>query len=117
MAKQFGISIYEFQLSSDYINAIFESIKAARNLTSIRGLAKRLAINHSTLSRILGGERQVPREALPRFSEFLELTPSETAYFELISQCRESLSAKSFFLIKELLRNENQNELMKQVQE
>jgi len=104
MSKKFEISVYEYDDACIYLKNIFEQIKSCRPSYSIRAWSKQLnAKNPTSLTRILTGNRRVPKDLLPNISNSLELDSCETAYLELLALGKGRISAQSLETLKEAL--------------
>jgi uncharacterized protein (TIGR02147 family) len=77
-------SIYSFVDYREYLKQELSERKAKNPGFSFRAAAMKLGINSGTLVRILNGKRNLSKNVLPKFVNFLKLKSREAEYFGLL---------------------------------
>jgi uncharacterized protein (TIGR02147 family) len=96
--------IYEYFDLLKFLRDDFNERHAKNPQYSLRAMAERLELNSGTVVRVMNGERNVSKNLLPVYTEYLGLRQKEAGYFKhLVNFCQ----AKS-----EKIRNEAYRELI-----
>jgi len=77
MKRQLIVSIYSYFDYRDFLRDNFAERKAHNQKYSYRAIADKIGINSATLIRILNGKRNLSRNILPKFLQFLKLKKKE----------------------------------------
>jgi uncharacterized protein (TIGR02147 family) len=87
-------SIYSFVDYREYLRQELAERRAKNARFSCRAAARKLGINSGTMVRIINGKRNLSRNLLPKFINFLKLKPREVEYFQLLVNFDRSASVQ-----------------------
>lgn len=108
-SRKDDVSIFDFNSLGAYLTSVFQQRKVARRYFSLRSWALKLGQKPSysgNLSRILSGQRDLPKYMVASFVENLALDSNERAYFELLSIGNQKISVESLAKIRAALKAE-----------
>ena len=103
MKNKLDSLIYDSSSAAELLNLVFNEIKVERPSYSLRAWAKKLRIPAGSLSRILAGQRKMPKKMLSHVPDYLRLDENQTAFFELLVMGSRNFTPRSFELIKKTL--------------
>lgn len=109
MTSTEDVSIFDFDSIDTYLAAIIRARKSQRKTFSLRLWATRMGLKPSesgNLSRIVSGQRDLPRRIAEKIAHELNLKDAELVYFELLSAGREKISSASLSQLKTCLRRD-----------
>lgn len=80
------ISVFNYNSYTDFLCSLYLERKRESVNYSLRSFAGHLDLSHSTLSKVLHGERAPSKRTILKIAQMLDLNEAETAHFMALGQ-------------------------------